>query len=454
MHRSREVSTASSQAPPPRSGASFSCGGRAGEHGSTSRSSARKRWKSRIREERPSPLLARPGRAHLCPDPRHVNAVHGDGAPGADLHRFDLSKVETGALFTVSGLAIIAVAMPAGLLADRIGARAVTIAAAGLLNGVRARQGAADSYPALLAARGVFGVGWAAILSAGPAWLADSVTHDRRPAALGAVMPVAGIGGSSRRPRRASSLIGLASAPPSTSSAESHSPSSSGSCSAGPGRSLRHPRQPLATTLRALTRDSLVLGGVVAMALAGFTESGVNLLAPLQLKANGLSAGSIGVVFDLRRRLRRHRQPGRWGRSAICPSAGGRCRVGRHRYSDILPMVVSPATAAVVGSVISRTGISAVLYTIAFPLGALGAHRAGLGRGAVNGLLTLASGFANALGPLTAGAVGHAAGSGGRAPFSWRSVSPLRSGSSSRGQWPGTTRPPGAPSRKELRREP
>ena len=79
-------------------------------------------------------------------------------------------------------------------------------------------------------------------------------------------------------------------------------------------------------------------------------------------------------------------------------------------------MVISPATAAVVGSVISRTGISAVLYTIAFPLGALGAHRAGLGRGAVNGLLTLASGFANALGPLTAGAVGQAAG------FGWASA--------------------------------
>ena len=73
--------------------------------------------------------------------------------------RFDLSKLETGALFTVSGLAIIAVAMPAGLLADRIGARAVTIAAAGLLTVSALGQGAADSYPALLAARGVFGVG-------------------------------------------------------------------------------------------------------------------------------------------------------------------------------------------------------------------------------------------------------------------------------------------------------
>ena len=330
--------------------------------------------------------------------------------------RFDLSKVETGALFTVSGLAIIAVAMPAGLLADRIGARAVTIAAAGLLTVSALGQGAADSYPALLAARGVFGVGWAAILSAGPAWLADSVTHDRRPAALGAVMPVAGIGGliSPAASGFLADRVGLG-APFYILGGITFS-ILVGLLLAGPGRSLRHPRQPLATTLRALTRDSLVLGGVVAMALAGFTESGVNLLAPLQLKANGLSAGSIGVVFSISA-----------GVFVVIGSlvAGGARRFARLPVGGaasagigiaILPMVVSPATAAVVGSVISRTGISAVLYTIAFPLGALGAHRAGLGRGAVNGLLTLASGFANALGPLTAGAVGQAAG------FGWASA--------------------------------
>src|SRR5262249_8275228 len=74
------------------------------------------------------------------------------------------------------------------------------------------------------------------------------------------------------------------------------------------------------------------------------------------------------------------------------------------------PLVVSAATAVIGASVISRTAVSAVVYTIAFPLGALGAQRAGLGRGSVNGLLTLASGVANAVGPLAAGVIAETLG--------------------------------------------
>jgi MFS family permease len=324
--------------------------------------------------------------------------------------QFDLTKVETGLVFTIGGLAIVAVAMPAGLLTDRLGARTVTIAAAGLLTASALGQALAESYPALLAARAVFGVGWAAILSAGPAWLADSVGPDRRPAALGAVMPVAGVGG----------LIAPAASGFIADRAGLSAPFYilagitffifAGLLLVGPGGSLRHPRQPLATTLRALTRDCFVLGGVIAMALAGFTESAINLLAPLQLKANGSSAGSIGVVISIAAGL--FIVVGTLVASAARRMArlpvGGAAAAGIG--IAIVPMIVSATTAAVVGSVILRTGVSGVLYTIAFPLGALGAHRAGLGRGAVNGLLTLASGAANAAGPLTAGAVAQAAG--------------------------------------------
>ena len=322
--------------------------------------------------------------------------------------RYDLSKVETGLLFTVGGFAIVAVALPLGFLTDRVGARTVTIGAAGLLAASALGQGAADSYATLLAARGVFGVGWAAILSAAPAWLADSVKAERRPAALGAVMPVAGIGGLVA-PAASGFLadrVGLG-APFYVLAGITFS-IFVGLLLVSPGRSSRHPRQPLATTLRALTRDSLIMGGVVAIGLAGFTESAINLLAPLELKANGSSAGSIGVVISIAAAafiVVGTVVAGAARRMARLPVGGaGAAGIGL----AILPMVISTASAAIVASVVSRTGVSAILYTIAFPLGALGAHRAGLGRGTVNGLLTLASGAANAAGPLMAGAIAQA----------------------------------------------
>jgi MFS family permease len=324
--------------------------------------------------------------------------------------RFALSKVETGTLFTVMGLAIVVVAMPIGLVADRLGARTVTIAAAGLLTASAIGQGAAENYPSLLLARAAFGVGFAAILSAAPAWLADSVEPERRPAALGAVMPIAGIGGLIS-PAGAGFLadhVGLAM--PFYVLAGLTFCVFAALALAGAGANLRHPHQPLAATLRALTRERFVLGGVVAMALAGFTESAVNLLAPLQLRANGSSAGSIGVVFSISAAafivigVFVARAAHRTARLSVGGAAAAGIGVA------IVPFVASTATAAVVGSVVSRTAVSSVLYTIAFPLGALGAQRAGLGRGAVNGLLTLASGVANAAGPLSAGAVAEAAG--------------------------------------------
>ena len=86
-----------------------------------------------------------------------------------------LSKTETGALLAASAFATVLVAVPAGVLADRIGARRLTIAAAVLLTLATLGQGLAGELWSLLLARAAFGAASATIWTAGIAWLSDSV---------------------------------------------------------------------------------------------------------------------------------------------------------------------------------------------------------------------------------------------------------------------------------------
>jgi hypothetical protein len=56
--------------------------------------------------------------------------------------------------------------------------------------------------------------------------------------------------------------------------------------------------QSLRETLRVVRRDELVLAGIAIIVLIGLVGGGVNLLVPLQLKSNGVSAAEIGLLFS------------------------------------------------------------------------------------------------------------------------------------------------------------
>ena len=134
--------------------------------------------------------------------------------------------------------------------------------------------------------------------------------------------------------------------------------------------------------------------------IGGLAESVVNTFAPLQLDQNGLSASRIGVILAV---------------AAVCfvvvsavivRLAG---RATRLRYGplvaialaiSLLPLVLSATTGAIAAGTIARMAVLGTVYTIGFPLGALGAYRAGIGRGSVYALLMLSSGIGNAVGPL------------------------------------------------------
>src|SRR5262249_28996606 len=108
--------------------------------------------------------------------------------------RFDLSKVEVGALLASAGLATLLISLPIGLVSDRLGTRRVIRASAAVVALSTVGQGVAVDFWSLLAARACFGFGLGTIWTAGLAWLADAGPKRRNPSALGGPVVIAGIG--------------------------------------------------------------------------------------------------------------------------------------------------------------------------------------------------------------------------------------------------------------------
>jgi predicted MFS family arabinose efflux permease len=107
-------------------------------------------------------------------------------------HAYGLSPASDALLLAAPGLATLAVSMPAGAFADRLGARRVTIAAT-VLMAIAAMAQAAPDYSVLIAGRFAFGVAYGILWTTGVAWLAASQVQAGSPQ-LGAVATSAAVG--------------------------------------------------------------------------------------------------------------------------------------------------------------------------------------------------------------------------------------------------------------------
>lgn len=321
-----------------------------------------------------------------------------------------LSGVETGMLLAAASLAALVVALPLGRLADRFGARRVTVASAAVFAVATLGQGVADSFGELLLSRALFGVAFAALWAAGAAWLADATSGNRRSQALAATTTVSGLGFIAG-PVLAGVLadrystgtpfivVGVAAAVVTVVLAF-----------VGPAVDAGLPHQPLRAVIRAARRDDLVLAGIAIIAVVGFVGGGINLLVPLQLADSDVSAAAIGLAFSAASAIYTLV-------SAIVARAGDRAatlRVGGIAIlatAATLVLVTGSASAlAAVAFVLLRAPFWGTADTICFPLAAAGAHRSGLGQGSVMGLLTLAWASASTCGPLVAGVLADTAG--------------------------------------------
>ena len=324
-----------------------------------------------------------------------------------DLH---LSEASAGLLAGSTGVAVFAIAIPAGVLADRYGARRLTLVAAALMSIALVAHGVPGFWP-LVAARFVFGIGFGALWTAGVAWIGELATDETREAALGRPITIAGVSWmfgpvlagaiaqvvGVRVPFVATGVLGL------------------GVC----GLLLRvpepvqvhRPAMPsLGETLRRAGREPVVVASLLFTLIASCASSAIYLLVPLQLHDDGLSSGGIGVAFSAGALVFALAS---WGTVRLGGRAA-RVTVGAAAIATLAAVLLLPilstAVPALVGMLVLRAPLFAILFCISFPLGAAGAERAGIGRGIVLGLLNGVWALSNVIGPIAGGALADLAG--------------------------------------------
>ncbi|MEZ5101712.1 MAG: MFS transporter [Thermoleophilia bacterium] len=322
-----------------------------------------------------------------------------------------LSGTQRDVLFAGSGLAMLLAALPTGSLSDRFGARRVSMVAMWLLVLSAVGHAVAVDFWSLLGARIVFALAFTGMLTASMAWLSDSVDVVHRARAIGGIMPSAATG----------MLIGpyLAGALADASSIELAYAVLAAISLVPLVQSFWTPRiatrpvggTPLAQMLRALGQP-VVAAAVILNFLGIGIDVAINLLVPQQLDDNGLGAaarGAIlsggGVVFVLTALLLLRRANGvvNLRTAALAATLMGLV---------LIPLAVSEATVPQAVGTIVRGGIFALVFVVSYPLGALGALAGGLAIGASAGLMMLATGLGNTIGPITAGRIADGIGSG------------------------------------------
>jgi MFS family permease len=326
-------------------------------------------------------------------------------------HRFGLSGFQQGMVLGATGLASLAVSLPAGTLSDRFGARRITLAAGLLMAAATLAQALAGGFGALFAARLAFGAGYGMVWTAGLCWLAAAADG---PAALGGSVASAGVGGVAGPAVSGALTQHLGLAVPLVAGAAGFAMITAGLAA------LRVVPGPVAAPMapgrrRAAGRDPAIVGAAAAVVIAGLSTGACSLLVPAQLHAAGASAGRIGLVFAAAGIL--------FAAGSALTAASGRRVVnlpvlggGMLALTAVLVIgVVSTASLAIIVMLCAATAARSVLWTVSYPLAADAAGRRGLGLGATVGLLNGIWAATAVLGPLGAGLTAESLGA--RAAF-------------------------------------
>lgn len=341
---------------------------------------------------------------------------------------YGLSPAASALLLAAPGLATLAVSLPAGLLADRLGARRMTVVASALMCLAGLAQ-ATPSYPVLLIGRLAFGLAFGIVWTTGVAWMARAGDGENTPH-LGAVSTSAAVG-MVAGPALGGALadawgVGapfliLGSLTALLTAALWRQPGARGVVAAPTRGSLM-------ALARLAPRRPGVVAGALALAIGGGASGVAQLLVPLQLHAAGFSAAATGGAFSAAAGLY-------IVVSAIVVRLGARAVTLRVAALAalllavaLLPASLDAQALVIIGALIVSTGSRAVVSTVAYPL-ATEAAAAGvgplvhdedtgapspvaLGDGAVIGLLNGTWALGIVVTPLIAGALDQSAGAG------------------------------------------
>ncbi|MGH2915940.1 MAG: MFS transporter [Solirubrobacteraceae bacterium] len=352
--------------------------------------------------------------------------------------RFDLSGSQTALLLALPGLATLVVSVPAGLVADRFGARRTTMWAGALLLASSLAQ-AVPSLTALLLGRIAFGLAFGVTWTAGLAWFADlgegreggrsrlgpavtcsSVGVMAGPALAGVLAQRAGLAApflaiavataavllplalSGRR--RSDTTASLRDAE----GAVAHDPR--GDQRSATGGAVGHHAPSQTRALKSILRRPQVLAAAGALVVSGAVSSSSQLLVSTGLHGAGLSTGAIGLAFSVA------------SISYILVSAGivrlgARAQTLRFNAltTALLAVALAPAVfgagaGALVAALLLISVPRAAIGTSAYSLASAGRADGQRSDGLVFGVLNGAWALATVLMPMVAGAVQQGAG--------------------------------------------
>jgi MFS family permease len=335
-----------------------------------------------------------------------------------------LSDPVSALVLALPGLAMLTVSVPTGLLADRFGARRVTLAAGALLAlGCAAQAG--DGLDMLLAGRAMFGVAFGILWTAGAAWLAASGGGVGRvgPAVVAASVGtmigpalggLVGHGDSTFVPftvvAAAAAVVSLALAAASRRVAGATGTGALTPTSRGPGAVLapatraparRRPRRVAAAraAIAGYRRDRWLMTGIGSLAVAGALSGVTQLLIAKGLHADHVPESAIGLAFSAC-------AVGYISVSAAFVRLGARARTLRINAivtglgaTALLPALVSHSPTVLVGALLLTAAPRGAINVVAYGLVA----RSPRPGGSVFGLLNGAWGAATVLAPLAAG---------------------------------------------------
>jgi len=318
-------------------------------------------------------------------------------------HRFGLSGLQSGMLLAATALSTMAVSLPAGALADRLGARRLTIVAGWLMAVAMLAEAFAPSFSLLLLSRLVFGAGYGIVWTAGLTWLAGVSPEG---SGLGATVVCSGIGGI-LGPALAGSLAGLVDlAMPFLIAALVFATLSLLLST----MRLPSPVPEAATSgfrrsAGGMLRNRGIVAATAAVIISGMTWSVTYLLAPGELHAGAVSTAAIGLVLSAAAAVyvigsmattslgTRAMRP-RWILLAIAGAAFA-----------FIPGILSSEPVAITAMICGGAIARSVLWTVCYPIAARGAERMGIGVGVVMGFLQAVWATTSVMSPLAAGAL-------------------------------------------------
>jgi MFS family permease len=316
-------------------------------------------------------------------------------------HRFGLSGFQQGMVLGATGLAALAVSVPAGTLSDRFGARRITLAAGLLMAAATFAQAFAGGFGVLFASRLIFGAGYGVLWTAGLCWLAGAAAGG--PPALGGSVASAGVGGVAG-PAVAGALAqhaGLAVLWLGTAAGFAVLTAGLAVLRVAPGPAA--PRTAGGPGLRAAAANPGIIGAAAAVVAAGLSTGVCALLVPAQLHAAGVSPGRIGLDFAA---------------AGILFAAGSALTAAVGRRAVTLPVtcggmlvlaaalglaVITAAPLPILVMLCVTTAARSVLWTVSYPLAAAAAGSGGTALGAAVGLLNGIWAATAVVGPLAAG---------------------------------------------------